>query len=316
MLIVDLGFSAAKWIYGDKKGTVKSCYRKVKSEAGYLFGGEYYLAGEKALLQTGSHYLRTVEELIEFYPLFAGIAAEKAGCKKQEDAVVVGLPYDFFKAEALKQKKGVANAIETLQKTLKAVKVNGTEYAFSQVLVYPQGLGGVKYYLTWEGKNAAGNMLAIDIGFNTVISTLYSCEEGEILTGRTYYKKGIHEMAVNLLMPEIEKHIGGKTLSPLEINHIIQTRTVQVGFDLIDITPEINTAANAYVTDLLQLVIGDLKAHGGVITFGTVLLFGGGARLLQGKIQASKVQVVVLPDPEFANAQGFAVKAGEISEKK
>lgn len=312
MLIVDLGFSSAKWMCNDKQGMVKSCYRRVKGDDGYLFNGDRHLVGEKALLQTGSHYLRTVEELIEFYPLFIGVSAEKAGCKAREDALVVGLPYDFHKAEALKQKRGAPNAITTLQGSLSTIKVNGSEYTFQNVLVYPQGLGGVKDYLL--NNKAEGNLLAIDIGFNTVISTLYSCEEGEILSGRTYYKKGIHDMAVNSLLPEIEKHIGGKTLTPLEVNHVIQSGTIQVGFDLIDIKPEIEAAAGAYVNDLLSLVIGDLKAHGGVVTFDTVLLFGGGARLLQGKVEAKKVSVVVLPEPEYANARGFAIKAREISE--
>lgn len=309
MLIVDLGFSSAKWLYNDKQGIVKSCYRKIKGEEGYSYQGEQFLVGEKALLQTGSHYLRTVEELIEFYPLFAGVAAEKSGCKRQEDIIVVGLPYDFYKAEALKQKKGAQSVITTLQTSLKAIKVNGAEFSCKEVLVYPQGLGGVKDYLATTKEKAEGNILAIDIGFNTVISTLYSCEEGEILTGKTYYKKGIHDLATNLLLPTIGKHIGGKSLTPLEVNHLIQTKTIQVGFDLIDINPEIDAAANTYVTDLLHLVIGDLKAHGGVVNFQTVLLFGGGARLLQGKIQASKVKVIVLPEPEFANARGFRIKA-------
>lgn len=312
MLIVDLGFSGAKWLYNDKQGMVKSCYRKVKGEDGYVFHGEHYLVGEKALLQTGSHYLRTVEELIEFYPLYVGVCAEKAGCKEQEGALVVGLPFDFYKAETLKQKKGVPNVITTLQDTLSTVKINGAEYIFGNVLVYPQGLGGVKDYLF--NAKAEGNILAIDIGFNTVISTFYSCSEGEILSGRTYYKKGIHDMAVNSLLPEIEKHIGGKTLTPLEVNHVIQSGTIQVGFDLIDIKPEIEAAAGAYVKDLLAFVIGDLRAHGGVVSFDTVLLFGGGARLLQGRVEAKKVKVIVLPEPEFANARGFSIKAREISE--
>lgn len=309
MLIVDLGFSSAKWLYGDKQGMVKSGYRKVKGEDGYLFNGDRYLVGEKALLLTGSHYLRTVEELIEFYPLFVGVCAEKAGCLAQDDVLVVGLPYDFYKAEALKQKKDAPNVITTLQNSLSTIKVNGSEYVFGNVFVYPQGLGGVKDYLL--NNKAEGNLLAIDVGFNTVISTLYSPEEAQILTGRTYYKKGIHDMAVNLLLPEIEKHVGGKTLTPLEVNHVIQSGTIQVGFDLIDIQPEIEAAASSYVTDLLSLVIGDLKAHGGVVTFDTVLLFGGGARLLQGKVEAKKVKVVVLPEPEYANARGFKIKAEE-----
>ena len=84
-----------------------------------------------------------------------------------------------------------------------------------------------------------------------------------------------------------------------------------MGFDRIDITPEIEETARAYVNDLLALVTGDLKAHGGIVAFDTVLFFGGGARLLTGKIESSRVKVVVMEEPEFANAMGFRIKAEE-----
>jgi hypothetical protein len=310
MLIVDLGFSSVKFLRADKKGTVKSCFRKVKGGEGYRFGGDNYLVGERALLQTGSHYLRTVEELIELYPLFAGVAAEKTGVTGS-GTLVVGLPFDFWKAETSKEKRGTPNAICRLRDSLRVIRINDTEYKFEKALIFPQGLGGIKDYLVENDDE--GNILAIDIGFNTVISTLYSCAEKEILLGKTYYKRGLHEMAVNLLMPEIASHIGGKTLTPLEINHLVQTGSVQVGFDLLDIKPEIDVAASAYVKDLLAMVIGDLKAHGGVIAFGTVVLFGGGARLLEGKLKAKKVKIVVLSEPEFANARGFVVRARELN---
>jgi len=311
MLVVDLGFSSAKFMCGERRGIIKSCFRKVKGVADYRFGGDNYILGEKALLQTGSHYLRTLDELIEFYPLFAGVAAEKSGVSGK-DTLVVGLPFDFWKAETSKEKRGSPNSIGRLKDSLKLIKLNDAEISFEDVLVFPQGLGGVKDYLSQNGCEGT-NILAIDIGFNTVISTLFSCEEKEILTGRTYYKKGLHEMAVNLLMPEIANHIGGKTLTPLEINHVIQTGTLQVGFDLIDIKPEIDASASVYVRDLLSMIIGDLKSHGGVITFDTVVFFGGGARLLQDKLEAKKVKIVVLSEPEFANARGFAIKAREIN---
>ncbi len=308
MLVVDMGFSRAKWLHNSEKGTVRSCFRKSKSGVeGLSFRGDRYLVGEKALLETGSRYLRTVEELVEMYPLFVSACAEKTGLW-QDDTLIVGLPYDFWKAEAAKAKKGAAGAIGALQSSLTQIEGEST-LDFGRVLVYPQGLGGIKAYL--HGNPASGNILAVDIGFNTVIYTLYSCSQGEILTGKTFYKKGIHDMAVNGLFPEIQGHIQGKTLTPLEIDYIMQTGALQVGFDRIDITPEIGEAARAYVNDLLGLVTGDLKAHGGVVAFDTVLFFGGGARLLTGKIESSRVKVVVMEEPEFANAMGFRIKAEE-----
>ncbi len=307
MFVVDLGFSSAKWLCGSAKGTVRSCFRRSKTE-GFIFHGDRFMVGERALLETGSRYLRTIEELVEMYPLFVSVCAVKVGIK-QDDALIVGLPYDYWKVEVTKAKKGVGSAIGALQNTL--THIDGeTDLNFGRVVVYPQGLGGIKAYLH-DNPNESGNILAVDIGFNTVIYTLYSCSHGEILAGKTFYKKGVHDMAVNGLFPEIQGHIQGKTLTPLEIDYAMQTGALQMGFDRVDITPEIKEAARAYVNDLLSLVTGDLKAHGGVVGFDTVLFFGGGARLLAGKVESKGVRVVVMDEPEFANALGFRIRAEE-----
>jgi plasmid segregation protein ParM len=309
MLVVDLGFSRAKWLYADARGTVRSCFRRSKSGIeGHLFQEERYLVGERALLETGSRYLRTVEELVDIYPLFVSACAERAGIM-QDDSLIIGLPYDYWKTEGAKTKKGAASVIDTLQNSLKHI-TGDHAVDFGQVMVFPQGLGGIKTYLNTY-PSSSGNILGVDIGFNTVIYTLYSCAQGEMLTGKTFYKKGIHDMAANSLFPEIQRHIHGKTLTPLEIDYVMQTGALQVGFDRIDIKPEIDEAARSYVNDLLALVIGDLKAHGGVVVFDTVVFFGGGARLLKGKIESNRVNVVVMEEPEFANAMGFRRKAEE-----
>lgn len=68
MLVVDLGFSSAKWLCGDEKGIVRSCLRKSKSDVhGYPYRGDRYLVGETVLLETGSRYLGTVEQLADLY---------------------------------------------------------------------------------------------------------------------------------------------------------------------------------------------------------------------------------------------------------
>ena len=202
MFVVDLGFSRAKWLHNSEKGTVRSCFRKSKSGVeGQSFRGDRYLVGERALLETGSRYLRTVEELGEMYPLFVSACAQKAGLW-QDDTLVVGLPYDYWKAEAAKDKKGVAGAIDALQSSLMGIE-GESALNFGRVAVYPQGLGGIKAYLH-DNPSESGNILAVDIGFNTVIYTLYSCSQEEILTGKIFYKKGIHDMAVNGLFPEIQ----------------------------------------------------------------------------------------------------------------
>ena len=87
--------------------------------------------------------------------------------------------------------------------------MEGQSFCGDRYLVEGKGskIGGIKAYLHENSSASGSSILAVDIGFNTVIYTLYSCAQGEILTGKTFYKKGIHDMAVNGLFPEIQGHI-------------------------------------------------------------------------------------------------------------
>lgn len=55
MLVVDLGFSSAKYLFGGKKGRIPSGFRS--NAGGYVYG-------EDAMVKSGSSYLKTPEELI------------------------------------------------------------------------------------------------------------------------------------------------------------------------------------------------------------------------------------------------------------
>lgn len=313
IFVVDLGFSGLKWLVDDQKGIIKSVYRKTKQMDEFLFNGERFVIGEKALLQTGSHYLRTINELVEFYPLFTAYAAEKIGIS-EECILVVGLPYDHWQSESIKGKKGLHNDIEALKQSLKEITANSACYRFKDVLVFPQGLGCIKAYIA-NHPETTGNVMGIDMGFNTVIYALYSTGEKSLLYGRTLYKRGVHDMAVNYLMHEIEKHAPGKSFTPAEINHIIATGKLQAGFQNIDLTPEIKEASDQYARDILKTIIGDIKENMGVITFDTILFAGGGARLIKNNLSSSKVTALVLPEPEYANVMGFKLKAEEVIAK-
>lgn len=321
VFVVDLGFSSAKWLNEKNQGMVASCYRKTKEDCpdSYSYKEESYIVGERALLETGSQYIRTVEELLEKYPLFVSVCLKRSSdefyLSSGKDSLIVGLPYEYWKSEADKVWKGRRNAIDQLVNDLTSFTVNSRSYQFSSVDVYPQGLGGIKAYLAQN--ECKGNILGIDVGFNTVIYTLYSCEEKEILTGKTFYKKGLHEMAVSKLLPILQsKGFSGKSFTPIELNHVIRTGFIQSGFDKIDLTPEIREASDEYFSDTLQLIIGDLKAHSGVVTFDTIVFFGGGARMLTNKVKSEKVKVEILSQPEYANAVGFMLKAQETANLK
>jgi len=296
VFVVDVGFGFTKWLYQNKKGKIRSCYKKI---------GDSWLVGEKALLETGSRYLRTVEELVDTYPVFVKASEEKAGIKESERSGIVitaGLPCSIFEDEE------ASFFVEKLEKKLRGLN-------YKDVFVFPQGLGGIKWFLK-NNPEARGNVLGLDVGFNTVIAVLYSVDEREILVSRTYYKKGVHDLTTSLLLPRIRKFLGERALTPIELNYLMEHKQLQIGFDAVDLTPEIEESVEEYVQDLISFIINDLKSSFGIVPFSYVVFMGGGANWLKDKVEGKKVKIVVLDEPEFANAFGFREKALEILDVK
>jgi len=290
IFVVDGGFGFTKWLYGDKKGKVRSCYKRY---------GDEWLIGERALLETGSRYLRNVDELIEMYPQFVRYCEKEAGVEGR-DVLVVGLPYTSFEEDV--ESGGVI--MERLIRDLRSL-------GYEKVFVFPQGLGGIKWFLSGR-PGFEGNVLGIDVGFNTVIVVLYSVKEKRIIVARTYYKRGIYDLTVSLLLPKIRKFLGDRTITPIELNYLMEHKKLQMGFDVIDLAPEVEESVEEYVGDLLKFILRDIKSGFGLIAFDVVVFMGGGANWLKGKVESQKVEVVVLDEPEYANAYGFRVKAEEV----
>jgi len=66
----------------------------------------------------------------------------------------------------------------------------------------------------------------------------------------------------------------------------------------------------SYNGDVIRDIQGELQAHVGMhADFDRVLLFGGGAALLKNGLPARNIEVIVLPEPEFANARCFQTLA-------
>jgi plasmid segregation protein ParM len=288
VLVVDLGFSSAKYMYLDQKGRVPSGYRS-------MAGG--YLYGEEAMIKSGSSYLKTPEELLRHYPEFVSICRKKAGVPDDVRVrLAVGLPYLFWEME-----NRPGGSVEKLADSLRGENVE-------DVFVLPQGLGGVKSYLdTTDG--VKGNILAVDIGFNTVIFTLFSADEGKIIYGNTFNKRGIHQMAVDHVLPRIAHLAPARTFTPLETGILVERGEFQYGFDVFDIKGEISQSAQEYFPAIIDDIYGEIQAESGTYaTAPNLLLFGGGASIMDG-VLPEKTRFTILPEPEYANARGFSLLA-------
>lgn len=289
VLVCDLGFSSAKWMYEDRKGRIISAFR---------YDGENLLLGEEALLSSGSSYLKTMEELVRFYPEFVGHCF-KAARAEGIVTLAVGLPYSYWQDQ---NKPG--GAVPALAKALTGALV-------TDVAIFPQGLGGLRDYLDNVEERPEGNVLGIDIGFNTIIFTLFSPQKRQIIYGKTLNKRGVHQMATSYLLPRIKDLAPSGTFTPVEIAFLIEKGYLQYGFERHDVRREISDAGVAYIEHILRDVQGELQAHVGMhADFDRVLLFGGGAALLKDGFPAKNIEVIVLPVPEFANARGFRSLTG------
>lgn len=290
VFVCDLGFSSLKWIFGDQKGRIISAHRRTHDGR--------ILVGDEALMTAGSSYLKTVEDLVHFYPTFVEVAAN-AGRVPEKAPLIVGLPYSAWAAD----KDRPAGAVSTLTKVL-----NGS--GWPDVRVLPQGLGGIRLFMG-HNPGTKGNVLAVDIGFNTVIFTLFAAETRSIIYGDTFYKRGVHQMATQLLLPNIRELAPSRTFTPVEVSYLIERGYIQYGFERHDISQEIEKAAKTYIEDVLRDINGELQAHLGLkAVFETVLVFGGGATLIRDTISSNRVNIRILPEPEFANAAGFVLADG------
>jgi len=291
VLVVDLGFSSAKYMHGDTKGRVPSAFRS--QAGGYIFG-------EEALVKAGSSYLKTPEELIRYYPEFVSICMKRVGIQNEDVRLAVGLPYLFWLME-----NRAGGAVEHLSQSLAKGNIKS-------VAVLPQGLGGVRAYLESVKGKADGNILAVDIGFNTVIFTLFSVAEGRIIYGNTFNKRGIHQMANDHVLPRIAHLAPARTFTPLEISVLVERGQLQYGFETFDIRGEVHQAAQEYVKAVLDDIYGEIQAESGTYaTEPNLLLFGGGAALLSGSLPGD-APFTILSEPEYANARGFNLLASEL----
>lgn len=285
--VCDLGFSSAKWIFGNKVGRVISAYQDR--------GDGQPLLGEDALDNPGGvAYIRTPQHLVKYYPLFLEKCLDEAGVEG-EVKVGVGLPVQFYE----EQQRSKDGAIAILGKTLLSERVK-------DVLILPQGIGGIRSYLVDGGHERSGLVLGVDIGFNTIIYTLYDPQRSKVVYTETLYKRGISQLVANYLMPKISDFTSGLSMTPVELSRLMEQGYLTVGTDRHDLMPEIRAASQEYINNILSEIMEDVKANLSITRpLETVLFFGGGATHLKEKIGSEQVEVKVLPQPEYANARGF-----------
>lgn len=268
ILAVDFGFGNIKWKTQENRGILRSVYAKSKN--GLVFGKD-------ALTMAGTRNIQTVADLISLYPVF--INYFKDTNKFECSTVAVGLPLESFLNQNLK--------VELHDSILYGVK------GINNVFVYPQAMSVAV---------ANGDGLVIDIGHNTVLACLV--KQKKPVWHKSYFQKGSMDIAKSVyeyIRPELA--MIGKSLNTVEMDEVVVTGKIQLGFDLIDLTDTITATKQQYINDTIKYVVNDLKTTAGIVEFDTVYLIGGIAKDIQ--IKSSRVKVVVPDEPIFANVDAF-----------
>jgi len=295
VFVCDLGFSAAKWQFDEREGRFFSASAIIRGKKVY---------GDEAMFSTTPSYLLSCEDLVDHYSEMCLAAVAESGYEgdRAELHMVVGVPLEYFEAE--QERQGCGN--------LSLIKNNLIEAGFGDATILPQGLGGVVLFCNKHPEHS-GNILGLDIGFSTIIMSLYSPKLKKIIFSSTKYNHGVTRLGKDYLVPKISSLVPSRNLAPPSLCMIMERGVIQYDINnKYDVTPQLTEAVSEYVETTLKEVSSQLRAGvGDAMTFDTVLFFGGGARHIKDRIDAggSSIKFVVMEQPEMANARGFKLIA-------
>lgn len=110
----------------------------------------------------------------------------------------------------------------------------------------------------------------------------------------------------SFLLPRIKDLAPSVTFTPVEIAFLIEKGYLQYGLERHDVTREIQDAGVVYIEHIIRDIQGEFQTHVGMhADYDRVLLIDGGAAFLKNALPARNFEVIVRPEPEYANARGF-----------
>ncbi len=276
ILAIDFGFGNVKAVTEEgNKYIFKSAF--CKNNHKWLCGNEALATGIGVTQPT------TIESLIELYPIVINACMEYFGIE-HPDTIAVGLPLES--AEYL---------------SVQVKDVLGKKYNVS-ILVYPQAAS-----IAWMTE--IQDVLVIDIGFNTVITCVV--QEKKITYAKTNYGRGAVSIAKKL-EKELRARLAlsGKSFSTIELDYILNRGRLQNGFDVLDVRDRAEELRKEYIYETVKTAVQDLKVNlSSVVNFDAIIIAGGLAKDV--RIDSSRIKIIPLEDPIFANVEAFLARAME-----
>ncbi|MDA8417159.1 MAG: ParM/StbA family protein [Betaproteobacteria bacterium] len=301
MLAIDIGFSSCKckargreWKFPSFVAPTKARSVNLGDEpSGYLYKGQRFNVGDTNDGADGSKYVREIEFLLEYSPLFVAHAAK--GLASFPSTLAVGLPLEQFRAFR-----------DQIRTSLSEFEVNGRRYQFD-VRVFPQAVGALAEYAGESNPPADEAGFLVDVGFNTAIVLKYQELKAKSDGSTQYNQFGISRALEGLGAIIKSKH--SLTLSPLELNDVFLKGFLPRYGQRIDLSADLKGVISNHVDTLMKTLKDDFDRH--LMRSDRLVMAGGGAYHINGQLpEQYKSFCRFLTSPEFANVRGYWRLAG------
>lgn len=302
MLAIDIGFSGCKCKTAKNEWKFPSFISPGSEQtvdlgdgpSGYKFRGTRYKVGNPGGDGgSGAKYVRNIEYLLEFGPLFVAHAIKSMGTMPQ--VLAVGLPLEQYLAYR-----------DAMRNALMSFEVNGNTYRFD-VRVFPQAVGALAQYRQEANPPAGENGFLVDIGFNTTIVLKYQDLKARSEGSTQYNQFGISRALEDLGAVIKSRH--GQTLSPLELNDVFLKGYLQKFGTRVSLENELHDVISNHVDTLMKTLRDDYDRH--LMRSDRLVMAGGGARHINGQLpEQYREFCLFLDSPEFANVRGYWMLAG------
>ncbi|HHY79939.1 MAG TPA: ParM/StbA family protein [Thermoanaerobacter sp.] len=284
---------------------IKNLYVKITTDDSSSSG--YYYIGELAqrsspfsVFDLNAHRVEIAETKI----LMAAASALLVDKDTAEFKVVTGLPLKQYKAQKdafMGQIKNFEAVVEFPDYNIKRV------IKFTDVNVFPQAAGAVYTALTMPNvydyfiKNTY--IVLVDIGFKTSdFATFYYNGKLDFIPDLS----NTIDIGISRVLNFIDKIYTQKTGANADLETlmtIIREGRIYYRRKFIDFTNELNELKKETFQAIMKAVLNTLGDKYERIS--TVFVAGGGAVDLFMQLKDAHYKLVVIPEPQFANAKGF-----------
>lgn len=312
-IAIDVGYSHTKAVSPDRRAVIPSIaaqYRELslsdlsRNGVGHIVAVRRvdgtttrHFIGELALHegQGATFTLDREKHLHPNHDLLILTAARLLGVRAGA-TLVVGLPVAYYRA----QKDVLRRHLEALHAEVSVDGLPFERVSFGKVIVYPQGAGAL---LTVSDLPKSGLVCLVDVGYKTADYVTIEMKGGRGVPISSLC--GSVEFGVHRVLEAVAAEFEARTGAPLDVTlaeGVAASGKAHFRGREVDLADAVGVARRDTARAIADRVLASLGPKGDFVA--EFYLAGGGVLALP-ELQGMFPMAEVLPDPQWANAEGF-----------